>query len=80
MLDRITRVVREHLVLRDALSGVNVAALGLIVAVAVALARASFTGAEPPIAAAVTLLVMLRWPLAAPALVVAGAVAGGLVA
>ena len=80
LLDRITRVVREHVVLRDALSGVNVAALGLIVAVAVALARASFTGAEAPIAAAMTLLVMLRWPLAAPALVVAGGVVGGLVA
>ena len=78
LLDRITRVVREHLVLRDALTGVNVAALGLIVAVAVALARASFTGFEPPLAAAVTLLVMLRWPLSAPALVVAGAVVGGL--
>lgn len=78
LLDRITRVVREHLVLRDALSGVNVAALGLIVAVAVALARASFTGAEPPIVALMTLLVMLRWPLSAPALVVAGAVVGGL--
>lgn len=78
LLDHITRVVREHLVLRDALSGVNVAALGLIVAVAVALARVSFTGVEPPIAALITLLVMLRWPLSAPALVVAGAVAGGL--
>jgi chromate transporter len=78
LLDPITRVVREHLVLRDALTGVNVAALGLIVAVAVALARASFTGFEPPFAAAVTLLVMLRWPLSAPALVVAGAVVGGL--
>lgn len=78
LLDRITRVVREHLVLRDALSGVNVAALGLIVAVAVALARASFTGVEPPIAALITLLAMLRWPLSAPALVVAGAVAGCL--
>ncbi|MBV8527158.1 MAG: chromate efflux transporter [Candidatus Dormibacteraeota bacterium] len=80
LLDRITRVVRDHLMLRDALSGVNVAALGLIVAVAVALARVSFAGAEPPIAAAITLLVMLRWPLSAPALVVAGAIAGGLVA
>lgn len=80
LLDRITRLVREHLVLRDALSGVNVAALGLIVAVAVALARASFTGVEQPIAAAITLLVMQRWPLSAPALVVAGALAGGLVA
>lgn len=80
LLDRITRVVREHLVLRDALSGVNVAALGLIVAVAVALARVSFTGLEPPLAAVITLLVMLRWPLSAPALVVAGAVVGGLVA
>ena len=80
LLDRITRVVREHVVLRDALSGVNVAALGLIVAVAVALARASFTSVQPPIAAVITVLVMLRWPLSAPALVVAGAVVGGLVA
>ena len=80
LLDRITRVVREHVVLRDALGGVNVAALGLIVAVAVTLARSSFTGAEPPIAAAITLVLMLRWPLSAPALVVVGAVVGGLVA
>ncbi|MGH7687458.1 MAG: chromate efflux transporter [Candidatus Dormibacteria bacterium] len=78
LLDRITRLVREHITVRDALNGVNVAALGLIVAVAVALSRASFHGVEPPIAAVVTLAVLLRWPLAAPALVVAGAVAGGL--
>ena len=80
LLDRIARFVREHVLLRDALSGVNVAALGLIVAVAVALARVSFTGAEQPIAAAITFLVMLRWPLAAPALVVAGGVAGAFLA
>ena len=78
LLDRITRLVREHVAVRDALNGVNVAALGLIIAVAVALARASFHGAEPPIAAVVTLAVLLRWPLAAPGLVVAGAVVGGL--
>lgn len=78
LLDRITRLVRERILVRDALNGVNVAALGLIIAVAVALARASFHGVEPPIAAVVTLAVLLRWPLAAPALVVAGAVVGGL--
>lgn len=78
LLDRITRLVRERILVRDALNGVNVAALGLIIAVAVALARASFHGAEPPIAAAITLAVVLRWPLAAPALVLAGAIVGGL--
>ena len=80
VLDRITRLVRERVTLRDALTGVNVAALGLIVAVAVALARSSFNGAEPPIAAVVALAVMLRWPLAAPALVLAGGLAGGFLA
>ena len=75
-LERITRLVRDHRLLGDALTGVNVAALGLIVAVAVALARESFTGAEHVIAAVVSLAVLLRWPLAAPALVVAGALAG----
>ncbi|HEX6539820.1 MAG TPA: chromate transporter [Candidatus Dormibacteraeota bacterium] len=78
LLDRITRLVRARIAVRDALSGVNVAALGLIIAVAVALARASFHGAEPPVAAALTFLVLLRWPLAAPALVIAGGLAGGL--
>ena len=77
-LERIARLVRDHVLIADALAGVNVAALGLIVAVAVALARESFTGAEPVLAAALTLAVLLRWPLAAPALVLAGALAGAL--
>jgi chromate transporter len=77
LLDQIRQLVRRRRLVREALTGVNVAALGLIVAVAVALARASFSGPIPVVTAAVTLAVLLRWPLASPALVVAGALVGG---
>lgn len=77
LLDRITRLVRRVKLLRDGLLGVNVAALGLIAAVDVSLARVSFTGPLPVVIAAVTLAVLLRWPLASPALIVAGGLAGG---
>ncbi|MBV8083293.1 MAG: chromate efflux transporter [Chloroflexi bacterium] len=77
-LERVARMVAAHPWLQDALNGVNAASLGLMVAVAIALARESFTGAEPVVAAVMTLLVLLRFPLAAPLLVVGGAAAGAL--
>ncbi|MBV8445079.1 MAG: chromate transporter, partial [Candidatus Dormibacteraeota bacterium] len=75
-LERLTRIVATHPSLQDLLNGVNAASLGLMLAVVVALGRESFTGIEPVVAALVTLLVLLRFPLAAPLLVAAGAIAG----
>ena len=78
LLHRVFEVVRRHLVLTDALAGVNVAALGLIAATAIVLGHDAFTSAEPVVIAVVSLLVLLRWPLMTPLLVVAGAATGAL--
>ena len=46
LLHKVFEVVRRHLVLTDALAGVNVAALGLIAATAIVLGRDTFTSGE----------------------------------
>ncbi len=78
LLHRVFEVVRRHLVLTDALAGVNVAALGLIAATAIVLGRDAFTSVEPVVIAVASLLVLLRWPLATPLLILAGALTGAL--
>ncbi len=78
LLHRVFEMVRRHLALTDALAGVNVAALGLIAATAIVLSRDAFTSAEPVVIAVVSLLVLLRQPLATPLLILAGALTGAL--
>jgi chromate transporter len=77
-LDRIVRLVNAHPWAKAFLEGVNVGALGLIAAVAVQLGRAALVD---PITGAIALVsfgVLLRVPLAAPALMIAGGVVGVL--
>jgi chromate transporter len=75
-LERFVRFVARHPALREALKGVNVAALGLIAGVSLEVARSAVTSPGSGILAAATFLVLLRRPLAAPAAVVAGGVLG----
>lgn len=75
-LDRIERLVASRRWLRLLLDGVNVAALGLITAVNVQLGVAALHGAWTVGLAVVSFAVLLRFPLATPALVVAGALLG----
>lgn len=78
-LGRIVRLVNTHLWARAFLDGVNVAAVGLIAAVAVQLGRAALVDPITAAIAVIALAVLLRFPLAAPALVIAGGVAGIIV-
>ena len=75
-LDRLVRLVEARRWLRVLLDGVNVAALGLIAAVNVQLGLASLHDVWTLALAAVSVAVLLRFPLAAPALVAAGALLG----
>jgi chromate transporter len=76
LLDRIDRLVQTQQRVRTLLDGVNVAALGLIGAVGLQLGAASVHDALTLLMAAVTFGVLLRFPLAAPALVAAGVLLG----
>ncbi len=80
LADPLVRAVSARPGLRAALDGVLAAALGLIVAAVVALARAAFTGSAEFAVAVVALLLLLRWPGATPAAVALGAAAGGVLA
>jgi chromate transporter len=75
-LDRLVAVVERRRWTQAFFDGVNAVVLGLIVAVTVELGRASLV--DPPTAALamVAFLVSLRWPLAAPVLILGGAAAG----
>jgi chromate transporter len=75
-LDRIERLVRTRRWLRLLLDGVNVAALGLIAAVNVQLGLASLHDGWTVTLAVASFLLLLRFPLASPALVTAGALVG----
>ena len=75
-LDRLVRLIKEHESVRDFLAGVNLAALGLIAAVTVQLGRASVTDLATLATALVAFLVLLRFPLAAPGLILVGAALG----
>ena len=75
-LDRLMRIVRDQAAVRNVLAGVNLGALGLIAAVTVELGRASIIGLPTLAMAIAAFVVLLRFPLAAPALVVAGALIG----
>ena len=75
-LDRIVRLVNEHSWAKAFLEGVNVAALGLIAEVAIQIGRSAFVDPVTVLMALITLLVLLRAPLAAPGLVVAGGLLG----
>jgi chromate transporter len=77
-LERIVRLVNAHASAKAFLEGVNVAALGLIAAVALQLGRAALVDPISAVIAVVSLAVLLRFPLAAPALVIAGGVVGVL--
>ena len=71
-LYRIVRLVHERKWARAFLDGVNVAALGLIAAVAVQLARTAFVDPLTIVIALVSLAVLRRLPLTSPPLVLAG--------
>lgn len=75
-LDRLVRIVHERESVRAFLDGVNLGALGLIAAVTVQLGRISIADPVELIMALVAFAVLLRFHLAAPALVLLGAVLG----
>lgn len=77
-LDRLMRFVSTRQSVRDFLDGVNLGALGLIAAVTVVLGRASIMDLASAAVALAAFLVLLRLPLAAPGLVLLGAVFGEL--
>lgn len=77
-LDRIVRLIDRRPWARAFLDGVNIAALGLIAAVGVALARTALLGPLTILIAIASLLILLRLPLASPALIVAGGVIGAI--
>ena len=75
-LDRIVKLVHQRKWAQAFLDGVNVAALGLIASVAVQLARTSFVDPITIVIALVSLAILLRLPLASPALILVGGVIG----
>ena len=75
-LDRIVRLIQERRWASALLEGVNVAALGLIAAVAIELGRSSLIDPITFAIAGASFLVLMRAPLAAPALVVGGGLLG----
>jgi len=75
-LDRIVQLVHQRKWARAFLDGVNVAALGLIAAVALQLAHTAFVDPLTIVIAPVSLAVLLRLPLASPALILMGGVIG----
>ena len=76
LLARIVRAVESRAVLRIFLDAVNAAVVGLIVAVAIELARTSLVDALTITLAIASFPVILWRPLAAPVVVAAGALAG----
>jgi len=76
LLARIVRLVESRPVVRSFLDGVNVAVIGLIAAVGLQLGTASITDGWTAAIAALGFPVLLWRPLSAPAVVLAGAVAG----
>jgi chromate transporter len=78
LLDRVVKVVESRAVLRTFLDAVNAAVIGLIIAVTISLARASLIDVLT-VALAVAAFPIILWrPLAAPAVVAFGAIAGVL--
>jgi chromate transporter len=77
-LERIVRLVNAHAWAKAFLDGVNVATLGLIAAVGVQLGRAALVDPISAGIAVASLAVLLRFPLSAPALVIAGGAVGVL--
>jgi chromate transporter len=76
LVDRLVRLVESRAPLRAFLDGVNLAVLGLIAAVTLRLGSASIHGPPAAAVAAAAFAVLLRWPLATPLLVAAGAALG----
>jgi chromate transporter len=72
-LDRIVGLVRRRPWVKAFLDGVNLAALGLIAEVVLLLGRTALVDVTSVAIAALVFLVLLRAPLAAPILVLAGA-------
>jgi chromate transporter len=75
-LDRVVDAVQRLSWLQAFLEGANAAVLGLIAAVAVTAGKTSLVDPVTAVIAVVALLVLQRWPLSSPALVVAGALVG----
>jgi chromate transporter len=75
-LDRILRLVEGSAPVRTFLDGVNMAVLGLILAVTLQLGAGSIRGPAAAAVAVACFAVLLRQPLATPVLVVAGAALG----
>lgn len=78
LLDRLIAAVEKRALLRVFLDAVNAAVIRLIVAVTISLARASLIDLLTVALAVAAFPIVLWRPLAAPALVVCGAVAGVL--
>jgi chromate transporter len=77
-LDRIVPAVERRPWAQAFVEGANAAAVGLVAAVTLQLGRASLVDPLTAAAAGVAFATMLRWPLASPALVAAGAGTGVL--
>lgn len=74
-LDRLLALVAARPALQAFVDGANAAAVGLIAATALLLARAALVDPLSWLLAAATLAVLMRWPLPSPAAVAAGAAA-----
>jgi chromate transporter len=76
LLDRIVRLVESRAWVKGLVDGANAAALGLIAAVTFQLGRAVLVDTPSILIALAALVVVTRWPLSTPAVVVAAALAG----
>lgn len=76
LLGRVVAFVGDHTWARAALDGVNAATIGLIAAVTFQLGTASIVDPLTAGIAVVSLLVLLRYPLSSPGLILVGALLG----
>jgi chromate transporter len=76
VVDAVAVAIRTRPVARAALTGVLAAAIGLIAAATLGLARSALTGPAEVVGAAVAMLLLVVRPAAQPAAILVGAVAG----
>lgn len=78
MLDRIVRLTERRPWAQGFVDGANAAALGLIAAVTLQVGRAAVIDPLTGMIAAVALVLVWKWPLASPGVVIAAAAAGAV--
>lgn len=78
MLDRIVRLTERRAWAQGFVDGANAAALGLIAAVTLQVGRAAVMDPLTALIAVVALVIVWKWPLASPAIVMAAAAAGAV--